>query len=284
MYGKKFASYHPGVLLTYYLLVLGVSMFTLHPVLLLLGFAGASGYVTAFCGWNAYRKRIPLILALLLITTGGNMILSHDGELVFFYAYGNRITAEAMLYGLSMGVVIATVFLWFVCMSQVVTTDKILYLFGGIFPAVTLTVCMMLRYIPMLRERYRVIHQAQCAMGRKDRKIRQSAKEFSILVSWSLENAIDTADAMESRGYGMMRRTQFSLYHFTGRDVLGLTAILILGLLAAGAVFWHPAKAYYYPTILLPAPDWKIGCLYLGYAALMMYPALVEIREGRKWK
>ena len=294
MKGKEFASLHPLVLMVYFVLALVVTMFVAHPVLLAINFCGVSGYVIAFRGAEVYRKQIPLILLLVLISAAGNMILSHNGQIVLFRAGDNNITLEAILYGTSMGLVIATVLLWFVSMAEILTMDKVLSLFGGAFPALTLTICMMLRYIPMLKDRYRVIHQAQRAMGRgvgehrrdplRLRSLRQSAKEFSILVSWSLENAIDTADAMESRGYGSGRRTQFSVWHFTARDGIALAQILGLGALAAAAVFWFPAKAYYYPTIYLPPLTAGRGILYLGYALLTFYPAIIEWKEGRKWR
>ena len=139
------------------------------------------------------------------------MILSHDGEMVLWYALGNAITVEAMLYGMTMGMVLVTVLLWISVAGNVLTMDKILALSGRIFPSLTLTLSTMLRYLPLLKRRYRVIRQAQNAMGRgiagsgrePFRKIRQRAKEFSILISWSLENAIDrripwSPEAMEA--------------------------------------------------------------------------------------
>ncbi len=41
---------------------------------------------------------------------------------------------------------------------------------------------------------------------------------MSILVTWALENAIDTADSMKDRGYVLPGRTAFSIYRFDRRD------------------------------------------------------------------
>ncbi len=38
------------------------------------------------------------------------------------------------------------------------------------------------------------------------------------MVTWSLENAIETADSMRARGYGLPGRTSFSIYRFDSRD------------------------------------------------------------------
>ena len=70
--------------------------------------------------------------------------------------------------------------------------------------------------------------------------------------SWShgsLENAIETADSMRSRGYGLPGRTAFSIYRFDDRDKTALAwlifcgAYLVSGWMAGGTYF------RYYPTV-----------------------------------
>ncbi len=46
-------------------------------------------------------------------------------------------------------------------------------------------------------------------------RIRAGFNMLSILVTWALENAIETSDSMRSRGYGLKGRTAFSIYKFT---------------------------------------------------------------------
>lgn len=52
---------------------------------------------------------------------------------------------------------------------------------------------------------------------------------MSIVVTWALENALDTADSMKSRGYGLPKRTAFSLFRFTLRDGICLGVLATLG-------------------------------------------------------
>ena len=42
------------------------------------------------------------------------------------------------------------------------------------------------------------------------RKVKIQVKNFSITATWALENSVDTADSMVSRGYGVKRRTNFN--------------------------------------------------------------------------
>ncbi|MEI3176077.1 MAG: hypothetical protein V8S96_06110 [Lachnospiraceae bacterium] len=64
-------------------------------------------------------------------------------------------------------------------------------------------------------------------------KVRGGVRVFDSLVSWSMENSIDTADAMKARGYGLPGRTNFSLFRFRQRDVIllcimgGFSAVIL---------------------------------------------------------
>ena len=68
------------------------------------------------------------------------------------------------------------------------------------------------------------VSEAQTCIGRDTkngsvfRRVGNAIKIFSIMVTWSLENAIETADSMRSRGYGLPGRTAFSIYRFDDRD------------------------------------------------------------------
>ncbi len=70
---------------------------------------------------------------------------------------------------------------------------------------------------------------------------------LSILVTWALENAIETADSMRSRGYGLRGRTAFSIYRFDRRDRAALVFLLACGAYVAagallGGVVWRISR------------------------------------------
>ena len=72
---------------------------------------------------------------------------------------------------------------------------------------------------------------------------------LSIMLTWSLENALETADSMKSRGYGLPGRTAFSIYRFDSRDKLallwlGFCGAYLLSGYATGGLRWR-----YFPTI-----------------------------------
>ena len=104
------------------------------------------------------------------------------------------------------------------------------------------------------------------------------------MVTWSLENAIDTADSMKSRGYGFPGRTAFSIYRFTDRDKAALLWLFACGFFVLSGSLTGGMKWRYYPTVtgtltgVLP-----IG-FQLAYLALCMTPMILNRWEDRKWK
>ena len=104
------------------------------------------------------------------------------------------------------------------------------------------------------------------------------------MVTWALENAIETADSMKSRGYGLPGRTAFSIYHFDKRD----RAALIFLLASGGYIFLGAAlgglKWRYYPTIKGVTTDAFPVSIYLIYIALCIMPVMLDIAADRQWR
>ena len=139
---------------------------------------------------------------------------------------GNAVTLEAILYGLSLAVVLGVSLTWFSTYNLVMTSDKFIYLFGKIIPASSLILSMVFRFVPKFQSQLQLVRQGQKSIGRDMengrlwQKIRYALTTFSIMITWSLENAIDTADSMKARGYGLKGRTAFAPYRFDKRDVV----------------------------------------------------------------
>lgn len=104
------------------------------------------------------------------------------------------------------------------------------------------------------------------------------------MVTWALENAIETADSMKSRGYGLPGRTAFSIYRFEKRDsyvllfILFCTGYIMAGSLSGGLYY------RYFPTVKGVGLQPYSLSLYICYLALCIAPVIINIREDRKWK
>lgn len=269
-YPDAFSGCHPLLNFFYFAVVLAFTMFNQHPVFLAISFTGAFAYSVILHGWKRTLKQS------LLLTLPGNLIVAllnplfnHYGVTMLYYieSSGNWVTLEALVYGLVLGGVMFIVIQWFTCYNRVMTSDKFVYLFGRIIPALSLVLSMALRFVPRFTAQLRVIRDGQRALGgdTKSGTLLARAKHglniLSILVTWALENAIETSDSMRSRGYGLHGRTAFSIYRITKRDkVLGAIQLGLFALLVTGSL-QGAAYASYNPRILLA------GFVIQGHAA-----------------
>ena len=147
---------------------------------------------------------------------------------------GNPVTLEAILYGLCSAASLVAVIVWFSCYNKVITSDKFLYLFAKFTPAAALLITMTVRMISKLKTHLQAIAKAQHAIGLDQntgnvlQRVKKGMRILSILLNWSLEDGIETADSMKARGYGLKARSTFSLFKFDKRDGLTLGLIIIL--------------------------------------------------------
>ena len=183
---------------------------------------------------------------------------------------------------------LAAVVLWFACFNTVITSDKFVYLFGRVIPSLSLVLSMALRFVPRFKAQLRTVTRAQKCIGKDParggllHRIRCAGAILSTMVSWALENGIDTADSMKSRGYGLPGRTAFSIYRFDRRDRLALAALLALGAAVLAGAALDSLTWRYFPTV-----KWSGGPVSLltmtAYLALCAVPVILDRREDRKW-
>ena len=283
-----FSSFHPALLCLAYVLILALSMFLTHPLCLAVSLLGAFFYAASLRGGRALVRSLGGCLAVALLAAGVNVLFQHEGATILtYFSSGNPLTLESIAYGLSSGLLLTAVLLWFGTYQRVMSSDKFVYLFGRLIPALSLALSMTLRFVPRFQAQLRAVQQARAFSGGQEKsgpmqKIRIFVENFSILVTWSLENAVETADSMRARGYGLPGRTSFSIFRFDPRDrwmllwLLGCGGVVGFGW-AAGAFFWR-----YYPTVrgsFGPA-TWICAAAEL---LLALTPWIVDRWEARRW-
>lgn len=287
---RAFSSMHPIINFTYFAAVIGFGMFFLHPVYLGLSFLGALTYGFWLNGWRSFRFTFAFLFPMLLFVVLVNTLFNHNGMTTLFYLRDNPITLESLLYGSAAGLMLATILLWFSSYNVVMTSDKFVYLFGRILPAASLIFSMVLRFVPRFKAQIKIISNAQKCIGRDlsngtlRERARHGMKILSIMVTWALENAIDTADSMKSRGYGLPGRSSFSMFRFDLRDrsVLAVLVILITGVLI-GALLGQSTMQYF-PSVKLTEVTGTSLISYLIYGLLCFLPMIIDLGEERKWK
>ena len=287
----RFAQYHPLVNFLYFTLVLVFSMVLRHPLAQGVSLLCACIYAVQAEGQRAVLFCLKWCLPVFLLTALFNPAFSHEGVTILLYLpTGNPLTLESILYGVSAGVLLVTVMVWFMNSSRVITSDKFIYLFGRVIPALSLVLSMTLRFIPKFKSQLAAVVEAQRSIGRDIsqgsllRRMKLAVSVLSIMITWALENAMDTADSMKGRGYGLPGRTAFSIYRLDDRDKSALAFLLLC---AFCLVMGTAASAFsfrYYPGIRAGARTPLALSFQLVYAALCAMPILLNAFEERKLK
>lgn len=287
----SFSHYHPVVNFTYFALVLICAMFFMHPVCLAVSLMCSFAYSVQLNGKRALKFNLVYMLPLLLVSALLNPAFNHEGITVLAYLPdGNPLTLESVAYGIAAACMIVSVISWFSCYNAVMTSDKFLYLFGRIIPALSLIFSMVLRFVPRFKAQVRVVSDAQKCIGRdvSNGSVLQRARHgltiLSILVTWALENAIETADSMKSRGYGRPGRTAFSIFVFDSRDKKAMLAIGLAGLYTIMGAFFGAMDFRFFPSMQGAGLTLYSVSVFAAYFILCIIPMAIELWEDRKWK
>lgn len=286
----EFCSCHPLVNITYFALVIGITMFSISPYFLAVTLILSWSYAFVLKGPRSLKQNILISLAMLLIMAIINVFFNNNGETVLLYINTNRITAESIAYGIASAVMLISVVVWFSCFNVIITADKLIWLFGKIAPVLGLTLSMIFRFIPLLKTRFAEITLGQKCMKRSHtegnfiRRGRQLLKEVSILIAWSLEASIESADSMEARGYGLKGRTSFHLFKFSRRDIMLLILMAVTAAPVIYGAYIGVTNMYFYPKLVLPRLDLTTALILCSYWVLASSPMIVDIIGEYKWK
>ncbi len=285
-----FAACHPAVNFLYFVLVIGCSMFVMHPIFLILSCLGGMAYYIYLKRWKALKTALWLMLPMFLITAVVNPLFTHQGvTLITYLPSGNPLTLESILYGLGAGAMLVCVINWFSCYQEVMTSDKFIYLFGKAIPAMSLVLSMVLRFVPKFKNQIEKISNAQKCIGRDVTngnvvaRARHGMKILSIMTTWALENSVETADSMKSRGYGLRGRVNFSIYRFDNRDKLLCGLMGAMGLAVIVGIATKTVRFLYYPLILMNEPTVGAVLCYMCYGVLCLLPLMLNVIEDIKW-
>jgi len=288
---NEFKTYHPVVNFLYFLFVIGFSCVFIHPLCLWISLAAAFIYSVVLNGKKKIKTNIMYMLPIFVCLVILNPIFNRGGDTVIFYLPGKiPFTLEAVIYALVSANMVVSVICWFSCYNEVMTSDKFIYLFGKIAPSISLIFSMTLRFVPKFTNQLKSLSNVWKTMGRDIlhgsiiKRAKNALSIFSVMITWSLESAIDTADSMKSRGYGTRKRTSFSIYKFDKRDAAVLISILALATYVIISYYRGEMQFTYFPSIRFSDISFISITTFGAYLLLCFVPIIIEIKEIIKWK
>ncbi len=303
-----FKGYHPLVNVLFFISIIAFGMLLRHPVYLVISFISSTAYYLKLSGKDGRKTVFRFLLPMLLFVVIINSFFNHYGvTTLFILPSGNNFTFEALVMGIVSGITVVSVIQWFFCCNEVVTEDKFMHIFGRILPKGALVVSMILRFVPLYRRRYKEISQARKCMGLNGTdsficKMKNTFKNIGILVSWSFENAIETADSMKARGYGLKGRTYYSRFQWQTGDTLALILLVLFDALIIFGLVSNSAYCIYNPYVIINLPS-EIGTTYIinelnltinpfsflsivsliAFTLLCFLPLTIDLKEDIKW-
>lgn len=287
---SEFKKYHPIVNFLYFVFVIVFSVTEMHPVCLTISLLSSLLCTFVCCGSGRLKSSVLFFIPVFLMTALINPLFNHEGITIITYLPGgNPLTLESVVYGLCSACMIVNVICWFGVYGNIMTSDKFIYLFGRVIPSLSLILSMTLRFIPLFAKQLKTVVNARKGMGIDSStgsiktRIKNGLTVLSVMITWALENAIDTADSMRSRGYGIPGRTAFSVFRFSGRDIAAITVIVFLGLYVLVGSFAGAAEILYFPYLKsVPFSLYSVS-VYFAYGILCLIPIFIEIWEVIKW-
>lgn len=257
--------------------VAALSMLAVHPVFVTLSLSGALAFSLVARGAAATVRGLAWQLPLLVLVCLLNPFFSASGSTLLLKVGPRSVYLESLAYGATMGALLVATVLWFEDAAAVLTQDRLLVLAGRRARSVPLVASMAAQLVPQMLGRARAVRAAAracTAAGPRPPARDELLRTSTMLLSWSLEDSLERADAMRARGWESgSPRTRYRPERFRARDAVaaaGIAALLALG--AAGA--WAACSSWeFYPRMSGLAPWW----CYLPLALLALLPAVAEL-------
>jgi energy-coupling factor transport system permease protein len=285
----QFHAFHPVVNFSYYMGAIALVMINQHPIFLLV----ALSILITFHFFNDRFIQVKQWL-FFMFTTGMlifliNPLFNERGRHALLVVMGHRVTLEATTYGLMSALSIICVLMLFISYNEVMTPNKLLFLFSKFLPQFAILLMLTLRFIPLMRRRLNEIAAVQVSKGISIKqgpwkeRIKKGMLYVQVLLTYSLEEAIQTADSMKARGYGQKKRSTYEYFRLNKKDILTLLFFITLLSISLYGRYTGLGTLTIYPLMetvgLAPVENFIL----FVYALFLCFPLCVEIGEVIRW-
>ena len=286
-----FYKFHPLINLIYFLSVILFAMFLKHPAALIISLFASIFYAGILVGRKALFSSLLFVLPVMVFSAVLNPLFNHEGVTILTYLKsGNPLTMESIVYGIYASAVIADVIYWFICFNKIITTDKIVYLFGKIMPSLSILISVSVRFVPRFVRQFKDTINAQKCMGRDisktglKNKLKAATDVTSQMITHSLETAVETSDSMKSRGYGTFNRTSYSIFKFRKKDFVLLAAMLLFIVYTLVGIILKSMYFEYFPYVKSCNFTAYSVSVFASYLLLCATPLIINVWEAVRWK
>lgn len=278
--------FHPITIFLFFLAMLIPIMLINNPVITAVSLLGAIIFYFSNEEKKISYKEVVGYVFIFLTMSILNPLFVHRGTTPLFFMNGKAITEEAILFGANSALQLVTAIIWCRHFSIVMTNEKLFCLIGKLSPKISALLMMTLRFIPDMISQGRKINTYSKISGKFNCETifgnsKRIMSVFSALITWSLENGIQTADSMKARGFELGGRTSYSKFSFSTEDFI----LISLSIISVIATFFMSYKINitFYPTFKYDSELNKTIIIGVIMAAVFIFPtAFMLIINHRK--
>ncbi len=288
---NNFKSYHPISNFIYFFTVILFSMLFWNPFLIGVSLFCGFLYFLKLKGIGSLVKNLFFIIPFALFCTLLTPVFNHEGATVLLYfPNGNPLTKEAVICGIASGGMLVSVLWWFSCFNEIMNSGKFVYLFSKLSPSLSLVFSLVMGFVPKFLNRFKKISEAKKSFSAKKElngikeKTRFYSGALSALTVWSLENSMQTAENMRSRGYGIkntQKRTSFTPHEFKKRDMFFVIYFVFWAIYFSIGVLWGKTDFEFYPIVSYSDFDFYTISVFFAYFLMCTAPFVCERRLKR---
>ncbi len=281
-----FSSLHPALAFTYFVVIIIFAMLFMHPVYLTSILLATIILNLLIDRGKALKANLKFYLIMAIVIMIFNPLFSQQGSTILLYFRDRPVTMETAVYGILFALLLLSILIAFLAYNQVITANRFLFLFAAVAPKTAFNITVILRFIPLMKRRLQDITTVQQAMGGAVQsstlqRARAGMEILNILVTWSLEAALQTAISMRARGYGLGKRSSALVYPFEKRDICWL---IFFGLTGAASMLgallgYGQLEIYSRLGTLGPVISWH----YLTVLLFISAPIYLEGKELLQW-
>ncbi len=285
----KFSDTHPKACAVYFISVMVLSMFCHNPVIVIASLIGSILFNISLTGFKRFSKSLWFYIFIFLIVSVTNPLFSHNGNTQLFFINNNAITLEAIIYGINLSLMLINIIIWFSNFNLIFTEEKLLYLLSVFGKKLSLLISSALRFVPLLKRQAQKIKNSQKAMGLYSTdniflSLKSNIRVISALIGWALENAVDTGNSMNARGYLLKGRTFYSSYKFSVSDMLLIAIVLFCDILVISGLASGRLDFSFYPAVTMADTDVLTIISEASFFILSLLPFTIQTGDNLRWK
>lgn len=286
---------HPGILISYYVILVVFSFVFTNPYYMITFIIMMFLLIYLQGGEKDLNNQLKMFIPIGIFIVALNSLFNYTGDNRIYIWGSYFITLEAVFYGFVMAGSFLLVLLTLNSYNKMVSYQEMLYILSKKFPIISMILVMALRFIPLLEKRTKEVSNLMKLQDRNEKSPKSKLDELKenikkvgnimgVTVAWSLEEAMLTAKSMKSRGYLTSKRTSYLKYTLNAADycfilliICGLI-ILIYGLLTGNGYI------VIYPKTNFTWSQFPFNIYYLTFIVFLLPLIYLELEEVLIWR